>query len=148
MAFLSSMNISASAMTAQRMRLDVASENIVNIDTTRTQAGGPYRRKIVVLEEKPSDNFRRMLLNAAGRGTQGVRGGVQVAEIVDDPSDLKAVYNPNHPDADADGYVMMPNVDLIKETVDSMSATRSYEANITAFNALKTMANKAMEIGK
>lgn len=148
MAFLSSMNISASAMTAQRMRLDVASENIVNIDTTRTQAGGPYRRKIVVLEEKPSDNFRRMLLNAAGRGTQGVRGGVQVAEIVEDPSDLKAVYNPNHPDADADGYVMMPNVDLIKETVDSMSATRSYEANITAFNALKTMANKAMEIGK
>lgn len=148
MAFLSSMNISASAMTAQRMRLDVASENIVNIDTTRTQAGGPYRRKIVVLEEKPSDNFRRMLLNAAGRGTQGTRGGVQVAEIVEDPSDLKAVYNPNHPDADADGYVMMPNVDLIKETVDSMSATRSYEANITAFNALKTMANKAMEIGK
>lgn len=148
MAFLSSMNISASAMTAQRMRLDVASENIVNIDTTRTQAGGPYRRKIVVLEEKPSDNFRRMLLNAAGRGTQGVRGGVQVAEIAEDPSDLKAVYNPNHPDADADGYVMMPNVDLIKETVDSMSATRSYEANITAFNALKTMANKAMEIGK
>lgn len=148
MAFLSSMNISASAMTAQRMRLDVASENIVNIDTTRTQAGGPYRRKIVVLEEKPSDNFRRVLLNAAGRGRQGGRGGVQVAEIVEDPSDLKAVYNPNHPDADADGYVMMPNVDLIKETVDSMSATRSYEANITAFNALKTMANKAMEIGK
>lgn len=148
MAFLSSMNISASAMTAQRMRLDVASENIVNIDTTRTQAGGPYRRKIVVLEEKPSDNFRRVLLNAAGRGRQGGRGGVQVAEIVEDPSDLKAVYNPYHPDADADGYVMMPNVDLIKETVDGMSATRSYEANITAFNALKTMATKAMEIGK
>lgn len=135
-------------MTAQRMRLDVVSENIANMDTTRTQAGGAYRRKMVVLEAQPANNFRRVLMNMAGRGRQGSGGGVQVAEIVDDPSDLKAVYNPNHPDADAAGYVMMPNVDLIKETVDGMSATRSYEAQITAFNALKTMANKAMEIGR
>lgn len=148
MAFLSSMNISASAMTAQRMRLDIVSENIANMDTTRTQAGGPYRRKMIVLESQASGNFRRMLLNAAGRGSQAVSGGVRVAEIVEDPSEFKFVYNPNHPDADAAGYVMMPNVELIKETVDGMSATRSYEANITAFNALKTMASKAMEIGK
>lgn len=148
MAFLSSMNISASAMTAQRLRLDIASENISNIDTTRTQGGGPYRRKMVVLEAQESNNFRRILMNAAGIGRQDSRGGVRVAEIVDDPSELKAVYNPEHPDADAAGYVMMPNVDLIKETVDGMSATRSYEANITAFNAIKTMAAKALEIGK
>lgn len=148
MAFLSSMNISASAMTAQRLRLDIVSENIANIDTTRTQAGGPYRRKMIVLESQSSGNFRRMLLNAAGRGGQAASGGVRVSEIVEDPSEFKSVYNPNHPDADAAGYVMMPNVELIKETVDGMSATRSYEANITAFNALKTMASKAMEIGK
>lgn len=148
MAFLSSMNISASAMTAQRMRLDIVSENIANIDTTRTQAGGPYRRKIVVLEAQPSNNFRRILMNAAGMGRQDARGGVRVAEIAEDPTELKSVYNPNHPDADDAGYVMMPNVDLIKETVDGMSATRSYEANITALNALKTMATKALEIGR
>lgn len=148
MSFLSSMNISASAMTAQRLRLDIASENIANIDTTRTEAGGPYRRKMVVLESKNENNFRRTLMNVAGISRQQSTGGVRVSQIVEDTSPFKPVYNPDHPDADENGYVQMPNVDLIKETVDSMSATRSYEANITAFNAIKMMASKALEIGK
>lgn len=148
MSFLSSMNISASAMTAQRLRLDIASENIANIDTTRTEAGGPYRRKMVVLESKNENNFRRTLMNVAGISRQQSTGGVRVSQIVEDTSPFKPVYNPEHPDADENGYVQMPNVDLIKETVDSMSATRSYEANITAFNAIKMMASKALEIGK
>lgn len=148
MSFLSSMNISASAMTAQRLRLDIASENIANIDTTRTEAGGPYRRKMVVLEAGKENNFRKALLNAAGANRQQNAGGVRVAQIVEDTSPLKSVYSPEHPDSDENGYVQMPNVDLIKETVDSMSATRSYEANITAFNAIKMMASKALEIGK
>lgn len=148
MSFLSSMNISASAMTAQRLRLDIASENIANIDTTRTESGGSYRRKMVVLEAMNEKNFRKTLMNAAGISKQQSTGGVRVSEIVEDTSPLKSVYNPDHPDADENGYVQMPNVDLIKETVDSMSASRSYEANITAFNAIKTMASKALEIGK
>lgn len=148
MSFLSSMNINASAMTAQRLRLDIASENIANIDTTRTEAGGPYRRKMVVLEARSENNFRRVLMNAAGLGRQQSNGGVRVSQVVEDASPFKSVYSPEHPDADENGYVQMPNVDLIKETVDSMSATRSYEANITAFNAIKMMASKALEIGK
>lgn len=148
MSFLSSMNISASAMTAQRLRLDIASENIANIDTTRTAGGTPYRRKMVVLESKNESDFRRILMNTAGISRQQSTGGVRVAQIVEDTSPFKAVYNPNHPDADENGYVQMPNVDMIKETVDAMSATRSYEANITAFNAIKTMASKALEIAK
>lgn len=148
MSFLSSMNISASAMTAQRLRLDIASQNIANIDTTRTEAGGPYQRKMVVLEARNESNFKRTLLNAAGVSRQQSTGGVRVSQVVDDTSPFKSVYNPEHPDADENGYVQMPNVDLIKEAADSMSATRSYEANITAFNAIKLMASKALEIGK
>lgn len=148
MSFLSSMNISASAMTAQRLRLDVASENIANIDTTRTEGGGPYQRKMVVLEARNENNFRRTLMNAAGASRQGSRGGVQVAQIMADTTPFKSVYSPEHPDADENGYVQMPNVDIIKETVDGMSASRSYEANITAFNAMKLMASKALEIGR
>lgn len=146
MSFLNSMNISASAMTAQRLRLDIASENIANMDTTKTQAGGPYRRKIVVLEAGNRNSFRNQLLSAANE--RQITGGVRVSRIVEDETPFKAVYDPEHPDADAEGYVQMPNVELVKETVDSMSATRSYEANITAFNAIKMMASKALDIGK
>lgn len=147
MSFLSSMNISASGMTAQRMRLDVASENIANIETTRTEGGGAYRRKTVVLESKSDGTFRQALAKAASSG-KAAGSGVQVAAIEEDQTDLKSVYNPDHPDADENGYVSLPNVDLVKEVTDSMSATRSYEANITAFNAIKLMAQKALEIGK
>lgn len=147
MSFLNSFGISASGMTAERQRLDIASENIANMNTTRTQSGGPYRRKMVVFEEKPITSFRSEFYSRL-RNKMSDKGGVQVTAIVEDQRDLYPVYNPEHPDADENGYVMMPNVDLVKETVDAMSATRSYEANMTAFNAIKLMAQKALEIGK
>ena len=146
MAFLSSLDISASGMTAQRLRLDVAAQNIANIETTRTEEGETYRRKVVRFQAQ-EESFSSVLRRTRNAGRSGERnGGVIVTEIAEDQTDLKMVYNPEHPDADENGYVAMPNVDLIKETVDSMSATRSYEANITAFNSLKTMAQKALEI--
>ena len=157
MAFLSALNISASGMTAERMRLDVVSENISNLETTRTEDGGPYKRKMVVFETVKNRSFQEVL-NGAARGIRdengrkiksiGSAGGVRVAEIVEDDRDFKPVYDPLHPDADVDGYVMMPNVDLVKETIDGMSASRGYDANLTAFNAVKAMATKALEIGR
>ncbi len=149
MSFLSSFDISASGMTAERQRLDIASENIANSNTTRTASGeGPYRRKMVVLQEVPSTttSFRSRFNSLLNRTAS--KGGVRVTEIIEDQRDLQPVYNPDHPDANEEGYVMMPNVDLVKETVDGMSATRSYEANITAFNAMKLMAQRAIDIGK
>ena len=146
MSFLSSFDISASGMTAERQRLDIAAENISNAETTRTASGGTYRRKMVVLEEVPATSFRTRFNSLLNRTAS--KGGVKVTEIVEDQRDLYPVYNPDHPDANEEGYVMMPNVDLVKETVDGMSATRSYEANITAFNAMKLMAQRAIDIGK
>lgn len=149
MAFLSSFDISASALSAQRVRMDIAAENIANIDTTRTERGGAYRRKDVLFESFGAKSFREALRNAsAGKGFSGRNAGVRVAGIIEDDREMKQVYNPGHPDADENGFVTMPNVDLLKETVDSMSATRSYEANVTALNAMKLMAQKALEIGK
>ena len=146
MSFLSSFDISASGMTAERQRLDIASENIANSETTRNASGGTYRRKMVVLEEVPSTSFRTKFNRLLNRTAS--KGGVKVTEIVEDQRDLNPVYNPDHPDANEEGYVMMPNVDLVKETVDGMAATRAYEANITAFNAMKLMAQRALDIGK
>lgn len=149
MSFLSSLNISASGMTAQRARLDVAAENIANIETTRTESGGPYRRRMIVLEAK-NDSFSQVLsqtMAGTGRSTQ-TTAGVRATQILEDPTELKAVYEPDHPDADEQGYVRMPNIDMVKEMTDGMAATRSYEANITAFNAVKLMAQKALEVGK
>lgn len=140
MAFLRSLDISASGMTAQRMRLDIISENITNRDTTRTEAGGAYKKKSAVFQNILSST-------AAKRG--GAKGGVMVTEIVEDNiTPMELVYNPGHPDADADGYVEMPNVDSLQETIDAMSASRSYDANVTAFNIMKQMAAKGLEIGK
>ena len=147
MSFLNALNISASGMTAERMRLDIAAENIANINTTRTENGGPYRRKMVVFEPIEDNSFASAFRSELSRQSNN-GGGVRVAEIVEDPSDFRMVYNPEHPDADENGYVQMPNVDLLKETVDSMAASRDYDANLTAFNTIKTMASKALEIGK
>lgn len=144
MSFLSAFNISASGMTAQRLRLDVAAENIANMETTRTEAGGPYRRKMVVLQEGSDSRFSDVLQKTSMGSTAG---GVRATAIIDDATELKPVYDPEHPDADEDGYLWMPNVDLVEETTDAMAATRSYEANITAYNALKLMAQRALEIG-
>lgn len=143
MSFLSSLNINATGMTAQRLRLDVASENIVNSEVTRTADGTPYRKKMVVLRSR--EDFRSTLDKAMNKA---VGSGVVAEAIVQDNTDFKMVYNPNHPDADAQGYVRMPNVNVVQETTDAMAATHSYEANITAYNAVKQMATKALEIGK
>ncbi|WP_373263707.1 flagellar basal body rod protein FlgC [Hungatella hathewayi] len=149
MSFLSSFDICASGMSAQRVRMDIAAENIANIDTTRTEAGGPYHRKDVLFESYGEGSFQEALKNASeGRGFSSRSAGVRVSDIIEDDTEMKRVYNPKHPDADVNGYVTLPNVELLKETVDSMSATRSYEANVTALNAMKLMAQKALEIGK
>lgn len=142
MSFLSSMDISGSALTAQRLRMDVIAENIANAETTRTANGQPYRRKFVLMGEK-ENSFSQYLNRAMAAGN-----GVKVTRIVEDNSPLTPVYNPSHPDADENGYVYKPNVNTVTEMIDMMSATRSYEANITAVNALKNMAFKSLEIGK
>lgn len=148
MKLTSAFDISTSALTAQRMRMDVISSNIANSDTTRTRLVNgkwePYTRKMVSLEPKTMP-FAQHLQSAMNQ----ISGeGVKVTQIVNDPTPHKLVYNPAHPDADADGYVLMPNVDILKEMVDMISATRSYEANVTALNASKAMIMKAMEIGR
>ena len=148
MAFLSSMNVVGSGLTAQQLRLDVISENITNQGTTRTEVGGPYRRKMVVLQSQDGQTTFEQAL-ARARGEETTRGGgVQVTEIAEDPSDFKLVYDPTNPDANADGYVEMPNVDLVKEIADAMAASQAYSANVTAFNVLKQVASKGLEIGK
>lgn len=149
MAFLSSMSVVGSGLTAQKQRLDVISENVVNMNTTRTENGGTYRRKMVVMEEQGRPTaFQQALARAQGVEDAGTPGGVRVAEIVEDPSDFKLVYDPTHPDANEDGYVEMPNVDLIKEMSDAMAASQAYSANVTAFNVLKQVTSKGLEIGK
>ncbi len=155
MAFLSSMNITGSGMTAQQLRLDVISENVSNINTTRVEGGdGPYRRKMVVMEaDGGRDSFREVLARAAGNlpqatGNLSENGGVRVTQIVEDQSALKVMYDPTHPDANAQGYVELPNVDLVKEITDAMAATQAFSANVTAFNTLKTVATRALDIGK
>ena len=141
MGFLSSLDISASALTAQRMRMDVISENIANASTTRTASGEPYRRRVSVLAERTGAPFSDYFDEARGNG-------VIVSQIVEDMSAFNLEYDPDHPDADEQGYVSMPNVDETKEIIDMMSATRSYEANVTVLNAVKSMAMKALEIGR
>jgi flagellar basal-body rod protein FlgC len=147
MGFLNSLDIGASALTAQRLRMDIISQNIANAETTRTENGGPYRRKVVVFEERAADGSFSDYLNKSGQEKLTGRG-VRVARIVEDPSAFKKVYDPGNPDANAEGYVEMPNVDTITEMVNMISANRAYEANITAMNTTKSMALKTLEIGK
>jgi flagellar basal-body rod protein FlgC len=151
MSFLQSFNISGSGLTAQRQRMDIISENLANIDATRTQNGGPYRRKMVVFTSSNTSNslFNKMLYNNINdiSNLNQIRG-VEVSQIVEDETPFKLAYDPTHPDANEDGYVELPNVDSLKETVDMMEAVRSYQANITALNAMKQMASKALEILK
>lgn len=151
MAFLSSINVVGSGLTAQQLRLDVISENITNISTTRTEGGGAYRRKITVFETNGSrQSFRQQLAasSLAANGSANTAGGVRVKEVTEDPSDLKTVYDPTNPDANEAGYVEYPNVTLVKEVTDAMAATQAYSANVTALNSLKTVLNRALEIGK
>ena len=129
--------------------MDVISENIANSETTRTAEGGPYRRKMTVYQcADNADTFRGMLENQASGSSSTVPGGVKVAAIVEDQTPFGQVYDPTDPDANAQGYVQKPNVDLIKETTDMMAVTRAYSANLTAFESVKEMAAKALELGK
>jgi len=145
MGFMDSINISASALTAQSLRMDVIAENIANAQTTRTANGQPYQRKYVTFQQKEASSFSEIFRNTIGKN---FGKGVQVSSIGTDDSPFKLVHDPSHPDADENGYVRMPNVDTTHEMIDMISATRSYEANVTAINAFKNMALKALEIGK
>lgn len=154
MAFLSSINIIASGMTAQQLRLDVVAENVTNSNTTRVENGeGPYRRKMVVFEALTGkDDFRAAMARAAeglapNKG-YATAGGVRVAQIAEDPTDFKLVYDPTHPDANEDGYVQLPNVDMVKEMTDAIAASQAFSSNVTAFNTLKSVIAKGLEIGK
>jgi len=145
MSFIEAMNISASGMTAQRLRMDIISQNIANVNTTRDANGNAYRRQMVVFEERDVTPFADVLMK-----TQGTNGsGVKVTGIVEDThTELRMVYDPSHPDADAEGYVAYSNVNSVTEMTNLIDASRAYEANITAFNAAKNMAMKGLEVGK
>lgn len=152
MSMFHGMNISASGLTSQRLRMDVTSANMANADTTRgNMVDGewePYRRKMIHMQTDNGGNskFDQYLQRAKEVNQSG--HGVHVSEIIEDNSPFRQVYQPEHPDADEDGYVELPNVDPLKEMIDLMSATRSYEANITALDAHKSMLMRALEIGR
>ncbi len=141
--FLNSINITGSALTAERFRMDIISQNLANIDTTMTEGGTPYRRKQVVFEERPMD-FKAALKDERRK----LGGGVKVTKVVESQEDFIPVYDPEHPHADENGYVMKPNVNRAEETVDLMAASTAYNANITALNIVKAMTMKALELGR
>ncbi|MCU0641388.1 MAG: flagellar basal body rod protein FlgC [Candidatus Margulisbacteria bacterium] len=147
MGFDDALEISVSGVEAQRRTMELISSNLANISTTRTAFGGPYRRKIAVLGEKQI-SFDQALGEAQLRltGTAGGNGGVAVLDVVEDSSPLPKVYNPGHPDADENGYVQMPNVNMSNEMIDMIMTSRLYEANITAFNATKKMMQDTLAI--
>jgi flagellar basal-body rod protein FlgC len=138
---LSALEISATGLTAQRLRLNVLAENLANAETTRTPDGGPYRRKLVVFGAEPANGFGAAL-DAAQTSS------VQVLGIEESSEPLRTIHQPGHPDANAEGYILLPNVHPLLEMVDLLAASRAYEANVTAVQAAKSMANKALEIGR
>ena len=148
MGMFDALNVSATGLTAERLRMDVTAENLANAQTTRGADGQPYRRKEVVLAEVQSGGFGSQLAKAIGAGSASGSqpGGVEVAGITQDQTPGKLVYDPGHPDADANGYVRMPNVDTVAEMVDLISASRAYEANVTAMNAAKQMFSKTLDL--
>ncbi|MBS4221625.1 flagellar basal body rod protein FlgC [Lederbergia citrea] len=151
MSLFQGMSITSSALTAQRLRMDVISSNMANVDTTRGKVVDgvwqPYTRKMVVMQPQ-GPSFSSILNASLGKSGSPEMNGVKVTNIVEDDSPYRLVYDPQHPDANEDGYVQMPNVDPLREMVDLISTTRSYEANVTVLNASKSMYMKALEIGK
>ncbi|MFH7320336.1 flagellar basal body rod protein FlgC [Desulfurivibrio sp. D14AmB] len=144
MDILTAMQISGSALKAERSRLNIAAMNLANANTTRTMEGGPYRAKSVVFEARPLDrDFNTVLEGAASRLRK-----VEVVEVVEDKAPFREVYDPSHPDADANGIVRYPNVNVAEQMVDMMNARRSYEANVAALDAVKEMALRALEISR
>ena len=146
MGIFQSFNISATGMTAQRFRTDIIAENIANVNTTSTESGGPYRRKIVTFQEKDVTPFSQYLSTSRNRA---VGNGVKVSKVSEDyESDFIMEYDPSNPDADENGYVSYPNVNTVTEMTNLIDATRAYEANATAFEASKSMALAGLNIGK
>lgn len=145
MSVFSAMDICATGMSAQRTRLDIISQNIANVSTTRDGHGNTYMRKSVIFEEKSYVSFDDALINATGY----VGKGVKISKIFEDSeTEGRLVYDPSHPDANEKGYVLYPNVNTVTEMTDMIDASRSYEANVTAFNASKNMSLKALDIGR
>ena len=146
MSMFGAIDASASGLTAERLRMDVISNNIANANTTRTVEGGPYKRKIATFEERDNqgiNSFSQILSKKMKTGS-----GVRATGIIEDGAPGKLVYDPNHPDANKEGYVELPNLNIVSEMVDMITATRAYEANTTAINSAKSMAMKALEIGR
>jgi len=135
------MDISVSGINANRVHLEVIASNLANINTTRTVQGGPYKRKIPIFSEKTLE-FNQVLSTAEKK----LSGGIEVIEITEDKTPLQKVFNPGHPDADSNGFVTMPNVSMSKEMVDMIYVEKLYEANITAYNATKRMAQETLQI--
>ena len=145
MSFLDALHTSASGLSAQRLRMNLISSNLANVNTTRTEDGGPYRRKDAVFEAKASQpDFRQQLEKRLDEANVGV----EVTEIRDDERPPILKFDPNHPDADGEGFVALPNINVVEEMVNMISATRSYEANVTAIRATKEMASDALDIGR
>lgn len=146
MGLFQAFDICASGMTAQRFRTDIISENVANVNTTRTEDGTPYRRKMVTFAERDKDTFHTLFTNRMRRYGGN---GVKVAKILDDEeTDYIMKYDPSHPDADENGYVSYPNVNIVQEMTDLIDASRGYEANVTAFNSVKSMAQSGLQVGK
>jgi len=146
MGMFTSFDINASGLTAQQYRMDIISENVANANTTRTEDGTPYRRKVVTFEEKESQTPFSRVLNTARDNFSGK--GVRVISVQEDQTtDMKQVYDPSHPDADENGYVTYPNINIVTEMTNLIDASRAYEANATAFTTSKTMATKGLEMG-
>jgi flagellar basal-body rod protein FlgC len=145
MDFFTSMDISASALTAERTRMNLISSNIANANSSRTAEGGPYRRKDAVFASAPpAASFGSALEKASRKGVQGV----EVVQVIEDQNPPRLQFDPTHPDADPQGYVAMPNVNVVEEMADMIAATRAYEASVTAVQAAKSMALKTLEIGR
>ena len=144
MDFATAMHIASTGLSAQRVRMNVISSNLANVETTRTAEGGPYRRKDPVFQSVPMDQeFDRLMDSEFGDQVRTVR----VAEIRQDRGEPRRVYDPEHPDSDIDGYVAMPNINVVEEMVNMITAWRTYEANVTAVQTLKSMAARALMIG-
>jgi flagellar basal-body rod protein FlgC len=142
--FFDSLDVSASALSAERLRMNTISSNLANAQTTRTPEGGPYRRKDPVFEAQAIPEFNHVLQGAMDVPVHKVK----VVDVVSDPNPPKMVFQPDHPDANPDGYVAMPNINTMEEMVNLITASRTYEANVTAVNISKGMMNRALDIGR
>ena len=145
MGMFDSMHISASGLGAERLRMDVIAQNLANVNTTRGPDGGAYKRQEVIFRSVEDSGGASSIMGGQGESA-APRGGVEVVGIMADGAPPRTVYDPGHPDANEDGYVELPNVNPVTEMVDMMTATRAYEANVTAMNASKNMALKALDI--